>query len=229
MKSNSFGQLSDKQINEFFEGKETIAMKRNICFLFLVLLIAGSAQIIQAQKISLLGNQITFILPKGFKAVKKENVDFKFYSHNPVKTGCCISENIFSYFNQQENLGIDLSFIEPEKFGQEYDRDGIEQSNLLKLKPVLESMANKNGKTLKLMTNESVLKARKKWLHFVFQTPQNDDNKVYEQYLTDFQGYLMVFSVNFPTGQEKEKIVVNNIFRSLKVSEQLMDEPVINE
>ena len=201
---------------------------RNNKFLIAAVLIwlAGSFQTARAQKReNLLDGQISFTLPKGFQATQKDSLNFRFYLHNPEKIGCCLSEEIFAYQNDKNSIEIGIGFIEPEVIkGTER---GIDARTLPKIKLEVEKLAKEVIGNVKWRKRENLVIRRKKFIHLIFETPPASGGSVHEFYMTDFQGYLMVFAINAPaSGYDKQSASIASIARSLKVAPFILEAPV---
>lgn len=192
----------------------------------ILILLAGSLQLARAQKQeNLLDGQIRFILPEGFEETKKDSLNFRFHLHKPLKIGCCLSEKIFAYRNDKNSLEIGIGFIEPTVFG---DGRGVMEKNLPKIKLAVEKMAKETVANLKWRKRENLVIGGKKFIHLIFETPPASGGSIHEFYMTDFQGYLMVFAINASaSGYNKHGALIASITRSLKVKPEILEAPSI--
>jgi len=203
-------------------------MYRNKFLITAILIFFGATfQSAQAQKTEkLLNEQIKFTLPAGFQEIKKDSLNFRFYLHKPEKIGCCLSEDIFAYRNDKNSMEIGIGFIEPEVF--EGTERGFLEKQLPKIKIAAEKMAGEIVGKLKWRKKEIVVVNQKKFIHLIFETPPESGGSVHEFYMTDFQGYLMVFAINAPVSSyDKEKALIAVITRSLKVNPDVLEAPSI--
>ena len=192
-----------------------------------LLIVLVFVQNLTAQKQeSLDSDQIKFTLPKDFEKVEKAGLDFRFYTHKPEKTGCCLDENIYAYSNKNKPVEVMLTFIASDEIkGTE---NGVRENSLPGIKLEIEKLADQKVKDIKWLKKEIIVQNKKKWIHLIFQTPKTDDDRFYEFLMADYHGYLMVFGTSSDAPEyNKNKTLMTKIINSLKVDEAIYEAPAM--
>jgi hypothetical protein len=120
------------------------------------------------------------MLPDGFKAMSKEDINFKF-----GRNGAAYAPE-FAYSNERQNVSVAVGFR----------GNGIPASLLDELKSSMETQLERSIPGVEWLEREIITREGRRWIHLHLKAAAIDTGVVNDMYATIFEGQLLLFNFN---------------------------------
>ncbi|HEV2880724.1 MAG TPA: hypothetical protein VGX24_05395 [Pyrinomonadaceae bacterium] len=194
--------------------------------LMIALFVVAQAQQQGRRKVEqLLAGQIKFTLTEEFRPVRKKTADFKFAVKTPkYDPSVSLSERIYAYADESRGLSLTFSFFGAEELGSRANAVGAPL--LPELKKLLEASLARNVPGIEWRKRELTEVGGRKWIHLSFKAKEGATSKLYDMRLTDYQGFMLAFSLDAnEVLYEKHFEVASDIVKSLDVKPHILLPP----
>lgn len=156
-----------------------------IAFVLLAILSGANAHAQTEERVQLKDGRVSFVLPAGFKALSKEDINFKF-----GRNGAAYAPE-FAYSNEQQNVSVAVGF----------SGNGLQSAQLDELKKFFEAQFERQIPGVEWIEREIVTREGRRWIHFHLKAAAIDTGVINDMYATVFDGQLLLFNFNSTIAQ----------------------------
>jgi hypothetical protein len=165
-------------------------MRRSSLVFVLVLLavlsgVEAHAQQTTEERVQLRDGRVSFVLPAGFKAMSKEDINFKFGRNGPAYAP------EFAYSNERQNVSVAVGF----------NGSGLQAAQLDELKKFFEAQLERSIPGVEWIEREIITRDGRRWIHLHLKAAAVDTGVINDMYATVFEGQLLLFNFNSTIAQ----------------------------
>jgi hypothetical protein len=162
-------------------------------FVLLFIMLSGAQAYAQAteERVQFKDGRVSFVLPAGFKAMSKEDINLKF-----GRNGAAYAPDFAYSANERHNVAV--------AFGAK--GSGLPPIALEELKKMMEKQLESSIPGLEWIEREIVTLNGTRWIRLHLKSPAVDTGVINDMYFTTFDGQLLLFNFNSTIAQyEKYK------------------------
>jgi hypothetical protein len=162
--------------------------RSNLAIIAFVLLAALSGASVHAQtgeRMQLKDGRVSFVLPAGFKAMSKEDINFKF-----GRNGAAYAPD-FAYSNERQNVSVAVGFR----------GSGLPAIPLEELKKMMEAQLEKSIPGVEWIEREIITRNGTRWVRLHLKAAAIDTGVINDMYITVFEGQMLLFNFNSTIAQ----------------------------
>jgi hypothetical protein len=179
--------------------------RSNLIIVAFVLLAALSGANVQAQngeRVQLKDGRVSFVLPAGFKAMSKEDINFKF-----GRNGAAYAPD-FAYSNERQNVSVAVGFR----------GSGLPPIPLEELKKMMEAQLEKSIPGVEWIEREIITRNGTRWIRLHLKAAAIDTGVINDMYFTLFEGQMLLFNFNSTIAQyESHKEILRKSAETITV------------